>query len=142
MAHRRSRAEAQRAQLRGRRHDRRGGAGGLSKDRRTAGAARPAFGRIGEKAEVKVSDDEVGQALAQRARAFPGQEKAVWEYYRKNPRALAETRAPIYEEKVVDYVISEVKLTDKKVSKDELFKVSSEDADDTIAETVPGTIPE
>ncbi len=97
---------------------------------------------IGEKAEIKVSDDEVGQALAQRARAFPGQEKAVWEYYRKNPRALAEIRAPIYEEKVVDYVISKVKLTDKKVSKDELFKVSSEDADDTIAETVPGTLPE
>ena len=49
---------------------------------------------IGEKAEIKVSDEEVGQALAQRARAFPGQEKAVWEYYRKNPRALAEVRAP------------------------------------------------
>lgn len=97
---------------------------------------------IGDKAEIKVSDDEVGQALAQRARAYPGQEKAVWEYYRKNPRALAEIRAPIYEEKVVDYVISKVKLTDKKVSKDELFKVSSEDADDTLTETVPGTLPE
>lgn len=97
---------------------------------------------IGDKAEIKVSDDEVSQALAQRARSYPGQEKAVWEYYRKNPRALAEIRAPIYEEKVVDYVISKVKLTDKKVSKDELFKVSSEDADDTITETVPGTLPE
>jgi trigger factor len=92
---------------------------------------------IGEKAEIKVSDEEVGQALTQRARAFPGQEKTIWDYYRKNPNALAEIRAPIYEEKVVDYVISQVKLNDKKVSKDELFKVNGDDANDTITETVP-----
>ena len=97
---------------------------------------------IGEKAEVKVSDEEVGQALAQRARSFPGQEKAVWEYYRKNPHALAEIRAPLFEEKVVDYVISQVKLTDKKVSKDELFRVNDENADDTIAGNISETVPE
>ena len=84
---------------------------------------------IGEKAEVKVSDEEVGQALVQRARAFPGQEKTVWEYYQKNPRALAEIRAPLFEEKVVDYVISQVRLTDKKVSKEELYKVNDDDSD-------------
>jgi trigger factor len=92
---------------------------------------------IGEKAEIKVSDEEVGQALTQRARAFPGQEKTIWDYYRKNPNALAEIRAPIYEEKVVDYVISQVKLNDKKISKDELFKVNGDDANDTITETAP-----
>ena len=54
---------------------------------------------IGEKAEIKVSDEEVGQALAQRARNFPDQEKSVWEYYRKNPRALAEIRAPLFRAK-------------------------------------------
>ncbi|HUZ90791.1 MAG TPA: trigger factor [Methylocella sp.] len=97
---------------------------------------------IGEKAEVKVSDEEVGQALAQRARSFPGQEKAVWEYYRKNPHALAEIRAPLFEEKVVDYVISQVKLTDKKVSKHELFRVNDEDADDTITGNISETEPE
>ena len=93
---------------------------------------------IGEKAEIKVSDEEVGQALGERARAFPGQEKIVWDYYRKNPRALAEIRAPLFEEKVVDYVISRVKLNDKKVSKDELFKIALEDDNDTIAGNVPG----
>lgn len=77
---------------------------------------------IGQKADIKVSDEEVGQALTQRARAFPGQEKAVWDYYRKNPNALAEIRAPLYEEKVVDYVISLVNLTDKKVPKEELLR--------------------
>ena len=92
---------------------------------------------IGHKAEIKVSGEEVSQALAQRARAFPGQEKTVREYYRKNPSALAEIRAPLFEEKVVDYVISQVKLFDKKVSKDELFKANGEDANETISEAMP-----
>jgi trigger factor len=92
---------------------------------------------IGQKAEIKVSDEEVSQALAQRARAFPGQEKTVWEYYRKNPSALAEIRAPLFEEKVVDYVISQVRLSDKKISKDELFKANGEDANETISEAMP-----
>jgi trigger factor len=77
---------------------------------------------IGEKAEVKISDDEVGQALLNRARQFPGQEKQVIEYYRKNQQALAELRAPIFEDKVVDHLISEIKVTDKTVSKDDLMK--------------------
>jgi trigger factor len=96
---------------------------------------------IGQKAEIKVSDDEVGQALTQRARAFPGQEKTMWDYYRKNPNALAEIRAPIFEEKVVDYVISRVKLTDKMVPKEELLRAGGDDADDSAGENVPETAP-
>jgi trigger factor len=96
---------------------------------------------IGARADIKVSDEEVNQALAQRAGAFPGQEKIVWDYYRKNPGALAEIRAPLFEEKVVDHIISRVKLTDRKVSKDELLKVTDEDADDTSGETVPESVP-
>jgi len=96
---------------------------------------------IGARADIKVSDEEVNQALALRARAFPGQEKMVWEYYRKNPGALAGIRAPLFEEKVVDHIISRVKLTDRKVSKDELLKVNDEDADDPSGETVPRRVP-
>jgi trigger factor len=96
---------------------------------------------IGARAAIKVSDEEVNQALAQQARAFPGQEKMVWEYYRKNPSALAGIRAPLFEEKVVDHIISRVKLTDRKVSKDELLKVNDEDADDPSGETVPPSVP-
>jgi trigger factor len=96
---------------------------------------------IGARADIKVSDEEVSQALAKRARAFPGQEKTVWDYYRKNPRAVAEIRAPLFEEKVVDHIISQVKLTDRKVSRDELLKVNDEDAsgagDATVQESVP-----
>jgi trigger factor len=83
---------------------------------------------VGEKAGVKVDDNEVTQALVQRARAFPGQEQAVWEHYRKNPQALAELRAPIFEDKVVDHIIAEAKVTDRKVDKDELFRMEEEGA--------------
>jgi trigger factor len=83
---------------------------------------------VGEKAEVKVDDNEVTQALVQRARAFPGQEQAVWDHYRKNPQALAELRAPIFEDKVVDHIIAQAKVSDRKVDKDELFRVEEEDA--------------
>ncbi|QBR70388.1 trigger factor [Beijerinckiaceae bacterium] len=88
---------------------------------------------VGDKAEIKVSDEEVSQALAQRARAFPGQEQVVWDYYRKNPQALAEIRAPLFEEKVVDHIIAQVKVTDKKVSKEELLKAASAEEDEEAA---------
>jgi trigger factor len=94
---------------------------------------------IGARADIKVSDEEVSQALAQRARAFPDQEKIVWDYYRKNPRALAEIRAPLFEEKVVDHIISQVKLVDRKVSRDELLKVID---DANGGETAPERVPE
>ncbi|MGO4705479.1 trigger factor [Microvirga sp. 2MCAF38] len=77
--------------------------------------------QIGEKADIKISDDEVTQALIERVRQYPGQEKQVWEFYQKNPQALAEIRAPLFEEKVVDHLLSQVKVVDESVSKDELF---------------------
>jgi len=82
---------------------------------------------VGEKAGVKVGDDEVTRAIVERARQFPGQEKLFWDYYQKNPQALAEIRAPIYEEKVVDHIVAQAKVADKTVSKDELFKAEDED---------------
>ena len=77
---------------------------------------------VGEKSEVKVTDDELSAALVERVKQFPGQEKAVWDYYRNNAEALASVRAPLYEEKVVDYILGKTKVTDKPVSKDELMK--------------------
>ena len=82
---------------------------------------------VGEKAGVKVGDDEVSRAIMERARQFPGQEKLFWDYYQKNPQALAEIRAPLYEEKVVDHIVGLAKVSDKTVSKDELFKPLDED---------------
>jgi len=69
-----------------------------------------------------VTEEEVQRAVVDRARQFPGQEQQVWEFYRSNPQALASLRAPIYEEKVVDFLIELAKVTDKKVSREELYK--------------------
>ena len=77
---------------------------------------------VGTRAELKVSDDEMTQALIARARSFPGQEKQVWDFYRNNSQALAELRAPIYEEKVVDHILGLAKVEDRKVTRDELLK--------------------
>jgi trigger factor len=84
--------------------------------------------QIGEKAEVKVSDDEVTQALVARVREYPGQEKEVWDYYRNNPQALAQIRAPLFEEKVVDHILSQVKVEETPVSKEDLFRDEDEAA--------------
>ena len=81
---------------------------------------------VGDKGGTQITDEEVTAALIERARAYPGQEKMIWEHYRKNPEALAEIRAPLFEEKVIDHIISLAKVTDKAVSKDELFKVEDE----------------
>jgi trigger factor len=77
--------------------------------------------QVGETADIKVSDDEVNQALIARVRQYPGQEQQVWDFYRKNAQALAELRAPIFEEKVVDHVLAQVKLVEEPVSKEALF---------------------
>jgi len=52
-----------------------------------------------------VTDDEVSRAVIERARSMPGREKEVWDYYRNNNNALAQLRAPIYEDKVVDFIL-------------------------------------
>ncbi len=77
---------------------------------------------VGTKADVKIADDEMTQALIGKARQYPGQEKQVWEFYRNNQQALAELRAPIYEEKVVDYILGLAKVAERKVAKEELMK--------------------
>jgi trigger factor len=82
---------------------------------------------IGEQAKIQITDDELTQGVIERARQFPGQEKLVWDFYSKNPQAMAEIRAPIFEEKVIDHILGTAKVTDKTVSKDELFK-EDEDA--------------
>lgn len=87
---------------------------------------------IGEKSDVKITDDEVNNALMERLRQFPGQEQQVYEFYQKNPQALAELRAPIFEEKVVDYILELAEVKDKTVTKDELIAAAEEDDEDDL----------
>ena len=81
---------------------------------------------IGEKNTIKVTDDQLTAAIVERARQLPGQEQQVWEYYRNNPQALASVRAPIFEEKVVDFLLELADVSDKQVSREELFKEDEE----------------
>lgn len=81
---------------------------------------------IGEKNKITVTDDEVSRAVIERARQMPGREKEVWDYYRSNANALAQLRAPIYEDKVVDFILELAQVTEKKVSREDLFKDDDE----------------
>jgi trigger factor len=86
---------------------------------------------IGEKNKITVTDDEVSRAVIERARQMPGREKEVWDFYRNNPNALAQLRAPIYEDKVVDFILELATVTEKKVSREELYK--DDDAEKSVA---------
>ena len=77
---------------------------------------------IGEKNKITVTDDEVSRAVIERARQMPGREKEVWDYYRSNANALAQLRAPIYEDKVVDFILELANVTEKKVTREDLYK--------------------
>jgi len=77
---------------------------------------------IGEKNKITVTDDEVSRAVIERARQMPGREKEVWDYYRNNTNALAQLRAPIYEDKVVDFILELANVTEKKVTREDLYK--------------------
>lgn len=81
---------------------------------------------IGERNKINVSDEELSRAVMERARQMPGQEQRVWDFYRNNPDALASMRAPIFEEKVIDFILELAQITDKTVSKEELFKEDEE----------------
>lgn len=78
-------------------------------------------GEIGDKNKIEVTQDEMRRALIEHARRIPGQEKNVYEYFEKTPGALQELRAPIFEDKVIDFVIELAKPAEKKVSRQELL---------------------
>ena len=83
---------------------------------------------IGEQNAIKVTDEEASRALMARVRQFPGQERQIWDLYQKNPQALAELRAPIFEDKVVQHLVGLASVEEEKVSKDDLLK-DDEDED-------------
>jgi len=98
----------------------------LEKDYRKIAERRVRLGLVlaemGQKHEIQISNEELQQAMVAEARQYPGQEQQVIEFYQKNPQAIAQLRAPIYEEKVVDLIIEKAKVTDKDVDRDTLFE--------------------
>ena len=77
---------------------------------------------LGQKAEIQVTDAEMTQAMMNQARQYPGQEREFFEFVQKNPQMQQQMRAPLFEDKVVDYVFELATVSDKEVSKDELQK--------------------
>jgi trigger factor len=77
---------------------------------------------LGQKAEIQVTDAEMTQAMMNQARQYPGQEREFFEFVQKNPQMQQQMRAPLFEDKVVDYVFELATVKDKEVSKNNLQK--------------------
>jgi len=82
--------------------------------------------KVGEDNNVTVTQEDMNQALAEQVRSFPGQEQAVLNYYRQNPGAMEELRPPIFENKVVDYILELAQVTERTVSPEDLMKPEDE----------------
>lgn len=92
---------------------------------------------VARRNDINVTPEELNRAIVARARSFPGQERKVFDYYTKNANAIQELRAPIFEDKVVDYILAQAKVTDRAVTVDEL-KRGPED-DEATSATAVGT---
>ncbi len=85
---------------------------------------------IGNTNKIEVTEEEHQQALIAEVRRFQGQEQQVYDYYRKNPQALAALRAPVFENKVVDFIAAQATQTDKAMTRAELSKIIAADEDE------------
>lgn len=100
------------------------------------------IGDVGEKNSIEVTQDELRAALLEEARKYPGQERFVYEYYEKTPGAIAQLRAPIFEDKVVDLIVDKASVIEKKVSVEELGKPLPGEEDEVEDEVAATEAPE
>ncbi len=82
---------------------------------------------VGRVEKIEVSDQEIQQAVVTEARKYPGQEAQVFEFYQKNPQAVEGIKAPLYEEKVVDYILESAELDEKEVPVEELTEAANKE---------------
>ncbi len=92
---------------------------------------------IGSQNDIQVGQDEVTRAISAEARKYPGQEQQVFEYFQKDPNAMAQIKAPLYEEKVVDFILELAKINEKKVSYDKMIEIIEAEDDDAPAKKKP-----
>ena len=83
---------------------------------------------VGRANNVQITDQEMQRAVINEAQRYPGQEAQVFEYYRKNRQALEALRAPVFEDKVVDFVLELATVTEKSVTIEELRKEEEEES--------------
>lgn len=77
---------------------------------------------IAKQTKITVEPNDINNAIMEEARRYPGQEQAVMEYYLKNKEAIESLKAPIYEDKIIDYILGQIKLNDVIVSVEDLYK--------------------
>jgi len=88
---------------------------------------------IGQANDLKVEQPELNAAVMQQAQRYPGQEQQVFEYFKNNPQAIEQLRAPLYEDKVVDFILQLANVTDQEMTPEELMKDPEEDEADAAA---------
>ena len=81
---------------------------------------------VGQDAKISIKPEDINAAIMNEAKKYPGQEKAVLDYYLKNKSAVEALKAPIFEEKIVDYIISKADVAEKTVSVEELYNFNEE----------------
>ena len=83
---------------------------------------------IGEKGGITVTQEEMTQALMERVRQYPGEEKQVYDFFRNNPQMMAQIQAPLFEDKVIDHILTKAQVTERMVTREELTAPDEEDA--------------
>ena len=83
---------------------------------------------VGRNNNISVTQDELNQAITREARRHPGYERQVLDFYRQNPEAVANLRAPIFEDKVIDFIVELAKVEERKISPQDLLSLPDPDA--------------
>jgi trigger factor len=97
---------------------------------------------VGNRNNITVTQDELNQAITREVRRHPGYERQALDFYRQNPEAVASLRAPIFEDKVVDFIVELAKIPERRVSPQELLALPEPDSDDPVtADAVTGEAP-
>ena len=89
---------------------------------------------VGRQNEIQIGQEEINRAIMEEARRYPGQEQQVLEFYKENPDALEGVTAPLYEEKVVDFILELANVTDKKVSVKDFMAALEKDSEEDSAD--------
>jgi len=83
---------------------------------------------VGKRNKIEVSREELGQAIVREAQRYPGQERKVIDYYQQNPEAMGQLRAPLYEDRVVDYILELAKPADKSLTPKDIAALADSEA--------------
>ncbi|MDA8716882.1 trigger factor [Alphaproteobacteria bacterium] len=83
---------------------------------------------IGRENNIEVTEEDTRRAVFEEARRYPGQEQMVLEYFQKNPQAMQQIAGPIFEDKVIDFILEMAKVTDVTIDTDTLYNAPEEGA--------------